>query len=182
VHVYPQACIAIHHLWLARHISSDVQDGLPGRVRGAHVLHRARRNQPGCAKRPAQVWSQYTTTLLRDAANQPLHLIIQIYDITDRRRVEEALRTSEERLRILVANLLVILFALDADGVFTLSEGQGLDRLGLVPGAAVGHSAFDLYATNALIVDQTRRALAGEAVSLYATSAHLTSPPFAHAV
>ncbi len=43
VHVYPQACIAIHHLWLARHISSDVQDGLAGCVRRV-----GRRRGGGC--------------------------------------------------------------------------------------------------------------------------------------
>jgi len=26
---YPHACIALHHLWRAGHIASDVQDGLP---------------------------------------------------------------------------------------------------------------------------------------------------------
>ena len=40
----------------------------------------------------------------------------------------------------------MVLFALDADGVFTLSEGKALERLGLEPGEVVGRSVFEVYA------------------------------------
>src|SRR5579871_5668121 len=49
------------------------------------------------------------------------------------------------RLRDAVARAPIVLFAVDAEGLFTLSEGQGLEVLGIQPGEHVGQSYFDLY-------------------------------------
>ncbi len=77
---------------------------------------------------------------------------------------EAALAAAEARLRTVMANAPIILFALDAAGVFTLSEGTVLGSLGLDPGAVVGLSAFDVYAEVPEITENIRRALTGEAV------------------
>ncbi len=69
----------------------------------------------------------------------------------------------EERLRTVVSNAPVILYALDREGVLTLSEGKGLESLGLKPGEVVGQSVFDLYHDVPQIVEDVRRVLAGEA-------------------
>jgi len=83
-------------------------------------------------------------------------------DITERKRAERALRESEERLRSLVTNAPVVLFAIDREGVFTVEEGRGLSRLGLRPGQNVGRSVFDVYRDVPEVIDAVRRALAGE--------------------
>ncbi|MFL7791763.1 MAG: hypothetical protein AB8I69_06450, partial [Anaerolineae bacterium] len=44
----------------------------------------------------------------------------------------------EERLRTVISNAPIILFALDREGKFTLSEGKGLEALGFQPGEHVG--------------------------------------------
>ncbi|MBE0533321.1 MAG: EAL domain-containing protein [Rhodospirillales bacterium] len=85
-------------------------------------------------------------------------------DITARRRAEMALRDSEQRLLAVVSNLPVVLFSLDAAGVFTLCEGKEPEALGLDPGTVIGKSAFDIYADHPDLVADIRRALAGEAV------------------
>jgi len=72
---------------------------------------------------------------------------------------------SAELLRAVVTNAPIVVFALDADGTFTLSEGRALDALGLKPGEVVGRSVFDLYKDNPLILDACRRALKGETVT-----------------
>ena len=56
-----------------------------------------------------------------------------------------------------------VLFAVDAQGVFTLSEGTGLGALGVEPGELVGRSAFDAYRGEPEILGHLCRALAGEA-------------------
>jgi PAS domain-containing protein len=56
----------------------------------------------------------------------------------------------------------VVLFALDANGMFTLSEGRALESLGLVPGQVVGRSAYEIYRGVPAVLDNIRRALAGE--------------------
>jgi len=76
-----------------------------------------------------------------------------------------ALRESEERLRTVITSAPIILFALDPDGVYTLSEGAGLAALGRAPGAVVGLSVFDVFHDHPDLLDETRRALAGEAVT-----------------
>ena len=86
-----------------------------------------------------------------------------IRDITDRRRGREALRQTEARLRMVVGGASLVIFSLDKDGVFTLSEGEGLKALGLKSGEVVGRSVFDLYRDEPGVLESIRRALAGEA-------------------
>jgi rsbT co-antagonist protein RsbR len=71
------------------------------------------------------------------------------------------LRRSEMYLRTILRNSPSILFTLDAEGRFLISEGRQLALLGLVPGQVVGLSAFDLY-KEPDIVENLRGALAGE--------------------
>ena len=52
---------------------------------------------------------------------------------------------AEQRLQLVIASAPVIIFAVDCQGVMTLSDGQGLAALGLAPGELVGKSALDLF-------------------------------------
>lgn len=70
-----------------------------------------------------------------------------------------------ELLKTVVGSAPIVLFALDSDGIFTLSEGRGLDALGLKPGEVVGKSVFELYREHPLILDACRRALKGETIT-----------------
>ncbi len=109
------------------------------------------------------VWDQ--ETIVRDAEGRPLHSQGVMIDVTELRTTKAALESTERQLRTIVDSAPMVLFALDADGVFTLSEGQALERLGLEAGEVVGRSLFDVYAGVPQIAAAARRALAGEAVS-----------------
>src|SRR5262249_16810442 len=85
--------------------------------------------------------------------------------IAERALAEDHLRQMEQRLRDLIANAPVILFALDRSGMLTLSEGKGLDTFGVKPGELVGQSIFDLYHDSPDLQSNARRALAGESVT-----------------
>ena len=82
-------------------------------------------------------------------------------------RVQERtteLNRREAHLRSVITGVPLIIFALDNFGVFTLSDGKGLAPLGLKPGQVVGKSTFDIYHEETEILDDIRRALAGETV------------------
>ena len=81
-------------------------------------------------------------------------------DITARRHAEDLLRASEERLRAVVSNAPIILWAADREGQLTLCEGHGLKGLGLESGDAVGRCVSDLY-TDPRVAEHLQRALAG---------------------
>jgi PAS domain S-box-containing protein len=83
-------------------------------------------------------------------------------DVTEKKQAREALRKAEKRLRTVVASASLILFAVDKNGVFTLSEGEGLKSLSLHAGQLVGKSAFEIYADSPQVGDNLRRALRGE--------------------
>ena len=84
-------------------------------------------------------------------------------DVTEKKQAREALRKAEKRLRTVVASASLILFATDKNGVFTLSEGEGLKSLSLQAGELVGQSAFEVYADSPEVGENIRRALRGEA-------------------
>lgn len=107
------------------------------------------------------VWVRDTAKVVFDEAGRTrLHGFM--FDITDRKRTEAALAERAELLKTVVRNAPIVLWALDADGAFTFSDGRGLKALGLGPGEVVGRSAFDLYANVPQVVEGLRRALAGE--------------------
>jgi PAS domain S-box-containing protein len=83
-------------------------------------------------------------------------------DVTARRKVEEDLRRSKERLRTVISNAPIFLFALDGNGTFTLAEGRGLEALGLKAGDLVGKSAADHFRQSPQMRINIRRALSGE--------------------
>ncbi len=93
------------------------------------------------------------------------HLVVEVYDITEARRAQDALRQSEEYLSSVIANAPIIMYELNRDGVFKLSAGRSLKQIGLAPGQAVGGSIFDFFPDDSPEVDAFRRALAGETVS-----------------
>jgi len=68
-------------------------------------------------------------------------------------------------MHVLAHNLPIVVFAMDRNGIFTLSDGKGLEALKLRPGEVVGQSVFDVYREFPHVLDSVRRALAGDTFS-----------------
>ncbi|HEX4461280.1 MAG TPA: ATP-binding protein [Polyangia bacterium] len=83
-------------------------------------------------------------------------------DVTDARLTTEALRSAESRLMQVIDHAPIILFAIDATGRFTLSQGRGLQAFGNEPGRAVGRDLFSMWRDEPEVLAHARRALAGE--------------------
>lgn len=83
------------------------------------------------------------------------------YHVEARKQLEE----SEERFKTVINNAPIIFWSIDIKGIFTLSEGKGLEGIGLKPGELVGKSLFDYYKDfpNALI--PVKKALKGETMT-----------------
>jgi PAS domain S-box-containing protein len=84
------------------------------------------------------VWVRDEAVLVRDEEDNPSYWLGFQYDITKRKRSEEARKESELRLRTVISNVPVVLFAINFAGVISLSEGKGMGALGLEPGEVVG--------------------------------------------
>lgn len=74
----------------------------------------------------------------------------------------QAALPAETLLSAVISSAPIILFATDAKGIVTLSEGQALQSLGFKPGETVGRSAYDFYKDIPAVAQNLDRALAGE--------------------
>ena len=83
-------------------------------------------------------------------------------DITQSKIAERALAQSKQQMQLVVDNAPMILFAIDKDGIFTLSRGKGLEALGFGQDEVVGRSLFEVYGAFPDIVADVRAALNGE--------------------
>ena len=112
--------------------------------------------------------SLYLTSLpIKGPDGRPLEAMVTIQDLSGLevlRQSEARIRKAEERLRTVVSNAPVVLFAVDREGLILTHEGRGLQTLGLKPGELVGRSVFDAWAEVPQIGANIRRALAGEDV------------------
>src|SRR5690606_13887603 len=82
--------------------------------------------------------------------------------IFDPEQMRRALRESEQRLLSIVNSAPMVLWALDTNGIFTFSEGKGLEALGLTAGEIVGSSIYETYQGYPEIIADFERALRGE--------------------
>ncbi|KTG12026.1 histidine kinase, partial [Haloferax profundi] len=85
-------------------------------------------------------------------------------DITDRKQNLQELEKTNDQLEAVLQNLPVVLFAVDTEGIITLSEGAGLEELGRDPGELVGKSVFEAYSEIPEVQNNIQRALEGTPV------------------
>src|SRR4030042_6394519 len=85
-----------------------------------------------------------SVSLIRGEKGEPKSIVAVARDITERRRMEEALRYSEEYFRALTENSSDGLLVLDGDGTVRY-EGLSMERvLGFKAGEQIGNKAFQL--------------------------------------
>lgn len=109
---------------------------------------------------------------VEDSAKTQVELLAELQQL--RRRLAElqaphgnsrprvALPEEAELLRTIIANLPIIVFAVDRNGIITLSEGKGLERLGRKPGELVGQAVLDVYGDVPEMEQELFQALNGE--------------------
>ncbi|MDI1481646.1 PAS domain S-box protein [Polyangium sp. y55x31] len=100
---------------------------------------------------------------IRVAALPRGEALILSRDVTDLRHSEALLRENETRLRALLDNAPVVLWAVDRDGTITFAEGKGLAHLGFRPGELIGTSVFLLPSPHGEGLPQVSEPLAGRA-------------------
>jgi PAS domain S-box-containing protein/diguanylate cyclase (GGDEF)-like protein len=99
-----------------------------------------------------------------DWEGEPAILAV-LNDVTARTLAERVLWEREAHFREVVTAAPVVLWAVDVQGVLTLSEGSGLLAIGGKPGDLVGKSVFQAYKGQDALLDLVRRSLRGETLS-----------------
>ena len=119
-------------------------------------------------------WIEVQGKILRDSEGNAIRFVGTDTDITERRNFEEALRDSEDRFHSVISNTPVVLWAIDSDGMITLSEGKGLKSLGLKQREAVGRSVFDMYRDDPKIMEDIHKALSGKVFTSIVQAGNIT--------
>ena len=108
------------------YIPEDLADGKPAREL-AEAARGGRVDEEGWRVRKdgSRLWASVVVTALRDPAGQLVGFAQVTRDLSEQRRAEEQLRTSEERLRVLIGSVKDYgIFMLDPDGrVASWNEG-----------------------------------------------------------
>jgi len=87
-------------------------------------------------------------------------------DMTARKRAEDELRAAEQRLRVVLSNLPLVLWASNREGVATFCAGQALQALGIAPQEVVGRRLEEVGVEPFTgLGAHVRRGLAGESFS-----------------
>jgi PAS domain S-box-containing protein len=101
---------------------------------------------------------------IKNDEGQIIKLEGALQDITEYKEIENKLRINEEKHRVIVQNAPIITFIIDKDGIFQLSEGSALSKLGLKPGQVVGLSAYDVYKDFPEIINSIKQAFEGNSI------------------
>lgn len=96
-------------------------------------------------KNGAIVWGLVSSSLIRDARNNPLHFVSQIQDITERKRIEEELSKHQHMLSHILNSIPQSIFWKDRNSVYLGCNEVFAKEAGLeTPEQIVGKTDFEL--------------------------------------
>lgn len=160
-------------------IGIQVEMLVPKRLGEAHIRHRADWSRAPVA-RPLNSGhelfglrkdgSEFRADIMLSPASSGgrFHTLVMVRDVTERHRMEEALRTREEELRLVLDQLPGMLWTTDRELRFTSSKGKGLAALGLTSDQVVGLSGYEFLGSGDKAhpaIAAHLRALDGESVT-----------------
>jgi len=90
------------------------------------------------------IWFRDAGSLIRDEEGNPIVLQGAMFDITERKQAEEAMRQSEGRFRSLVETTSDWVWEVDSSGVYTYASPKSRELLGYEPAELTGKTPFDL--------------------------------------
>jgi PAS domain S-box-containing protein len=82
-----------------------------------------------------------------------------------RKQIEDAVKVTEEKLRIVIRNANALIFIINKEGIITLSDGNALDLFKLLPNQIIGLSIYDIFDDKPNIKRDIQKALAGTTTS-----------------
>ncbi|WP_263971137.1 PAS domain S-box protein [Leptolyngbya sp. PCC 6406] len=92
----------------------------------------------------SEFWVEFSIVPVADRTGYYTHWIAVQRDITERKRIEQELRWSEERYRSLIENALDIVAILETDGIIQYISPSVEKVLGYSPSSLIGKNFFEL--------------------------------------
>jgi PAS domain S-box-containing protein len=87
-------------------------------------------------------------SLVRDAHDRPLYLIVQVQDITARRAAERELHETGERMQAILDNTTAVVYLKDSEGRYLLVNREFEGLFGVTRDEAIGRTDHDLFAAD----------------------------------
>lgn len=118
------------------------------------------------------IWAFLTATMVRDSHGKPIYFISSITNISDLKRVENALRESQERYQMVFENSGTANSMFDTECRLILQNNLSLRRLGGSPGEAIGKTPLELFGpeTGKSVFERMKRVLATGTAEVFETS------------
>ena len=116
------------------------------------------------------IWASLTVSLVRNESNAPDYFISVIEDISERKRMGQALKESERHFRRVLDSVLAFSGILTPDGILTFANKTALDVAGITLDDVVGKPLVETHwlswseAVQQRMREAIQRALAGEIV------------------
>jgi PAS domain S-box-containing protein len=91
------------------------------------------------------VWGLVSLSLVRDGSGEPLYVISQVQDITERRHAEREKKNHQERLQALLDNAPAVVYAKDTEGHYLFINRRYETAFHVEAEETVGKTDYDLF-------------------------------------
>jgi PAS domain S-box-containing protein len=112
-----------------------------------------------------EVYWTYSYSPVMDEQGDVAGVFVTCTETTEKVQNVIKIERSENQYKQVINHAPVIIWAVDTNGVFTVSEGAALHNIGLASGELVGKSHFELYKNYPEAIAPIKQALQGETVT-----------------